>query len=173
MTHRVLVLLLFLAVLAPLPVALAAVGDTAPQAADTDPARAPAASPEGEESAAEEDPIDMNAFAEFRDLVIATTGEGGWITWIQVFIIVFLALLFDFIQRRILKGLKKRLERTNNPWDDALLDALTAPISLMIWVIGIALAAAFLELETRLVYDAITLALIVSVAWFLIRLITT
>jgi MscS family membrane protein len=172
MTHRVLVLLSLLAVLAPLPVALAAVGDTAPQAADADPARAPAASPEEEESAAEEDPIDMNAFAEFRDLVIATTGEGGWITWVQVFIIVFLALLLDFIQRRILKGLKKRLERTHNPWDDALLDALTAPISLMIWVVGIALAAAFLELETRLVYDAITLALIVSVAWFLIRLIT-
>jgi MscS family membrane protein len=172
MLQRIVVLLLLVAGPASLPL-VAAPGDTAPQTPDTETARAPAAAPGEEEG---EDPageglIDMNAFAEFRDVVVAYTGEGGWITWLQVFVVVFLALLLDFIQRRILKGLKKRLERTANPWDDALLDALTAPISLMIWVVGIALAAAFLDFQTRLVYDAIALTLIIAGAWFMVRLI--
>lgn len=172
MLPRLIVLLLLLSVVVPVPAALAAVADTAPQATDAGSGSEPAASPQaGQEPATREGLIDMNLFAQFRDLVTAYTGEGGWIIWIQVFVVVFLALLFDFIQRRVLKGLKKRLEKTSNPWDDALLDALTAPISLMIWVLGIALAAAFLELETRLVHDAVTLALIIAVAWFLIRLI--
>ncbi len=163
MMQRIVVLLLLLAGLAPLPVAIATVGDTAPQAAETasqaadappqaadaGTSQAPAGPPEAvEKNATPQGLIAMNLFAEFRDVVIGATGEGGWVTWIQVFVVVFLALLFDFIQRRIFKSLKKRLERTRNPWDDALLDALTAPISMMIWVLGIALAAAFLDFET-------------------------
>jgi len=155
-----------------LPAVIAASGDTAPRTAGTGTIAAPAASPgTGQESAPRLDLIDMNFFAELRDLVIEYTGTGGWVTWTQVFVVVFLALLFDFVQRRVLKGLKKRLEKTRNPWDDALLDALTAPISLMIWVLGIALGAAFLDFASRVVQDAVTLALIVAVAWFLIRLI--
>ncbi len=114
--------------------------------------------------------IDMNIFVDLRDMVIGYTGEGGWITGIQVFVVVFLALLLDFIQRRMLRGLRKRLKRTRNPWDDALLDALTAPISMEIWVLGIAFAAAFVDLETRVVHDIISLSLIVAVAWVLVRL---
>ena len=114
--------------------------------------------------------IDMNIFTDLRDMVIGYTGEGGWVTGIQVFVVVFLALLLDFMQRRVLRGFRKRLERTPNPWDDALLDALTAPISMVIWVLGIAFAAAFVDLETRVIHDIITLSLIVSVAWVLVRL---
>ncbi len=117
--------------------------------------------------------IDMNIFADLRDMVIGYTGEGGWVTGIQVFVVVFLALLLDFMQRRVLRGFRKRLERTRNPWDDALHDALTAPISLEIWVLGIAFAAAFVELETRVIHDIIALSLIVSVAWVLVRLSVT
>ena len=51
-----------------------------------------------------------------------------------------------------------------------MVDALTAPISLEIWVLGIAFAAAFVDLETRIVHDIISLSLIVAVAWVLVRL---
>ena len=114
--------------------------------------------------------FDMNIFADLRDMVIGYTGEGGWITGIQVFVVVFMALLLDFLQRRVLRGFRKRLERTRNTWDDALLDALTAPISMEIWVLGIAFAAAFIDLEARFVHDIIALSLIVAVAWVLVRL---
>ncbi len=112
-----------------------------------------------------------NVFVEVRDFVIERTGEGGWVTWIQIFVVVFLALLFDLVQRLILSGLKKRLARTKTVWDDAVLDALTGPISLLIWVVGIALAATFVHLEARFVDDAIILSIIGSAAWFFVRLI--
>ena len=106
-----------------------------------------------------------------RDAVVGLTGDGGWTTWALVFVLVFAALLLDFIQRKILGRLKKRLERTKTPWDDAILDSLTAPISLLIWVLGITLAATFLDLETRLMYNVISLTLVAAMAWFLLRLI--
>ncbi|TDI32923.1 MAG: mechanosensitive ion channel family protein [Acidobacteria bacterium] len=106
-----------------------------------------------------------------RDAIVRYTGDGGWITWIQVFVVVFAALLLDFTQRNVLARLKKRLERTRTPWDDAILDALTAPISLLIWVLGITLAGSFLDMETQVIYNIITLTLVAAVTWFLLRLI--
>ncbi len=106
-----------------------------------------------------------------RDAIVRYTGDGGWVTWIQVFVVVFSALLFDFAQRKILARLKKRLEQTRTPWDDAILDSLTAPISLLIWVLGITLAASFLDMETRFIYNIITLTLVAAITWFLLRLI--
>ena len=49
-------------------------------------------------------------------------GEGTWIT--QVFVVVFTALLADFIQRRVLYHFAKRLAKTATVWDDALLESL-------------------------------------------------
>ncbi|WP_455216980.1 hypothetical protein, partial [Kaarinaea lacus] len=67
--------------------------------------------------------------------------QGGeiWIT--QVFFVVFLALLLDFLQRRVVKHIIRRLEKTENPWDDALLISLRRPLSFLIWVVGLSFAA--------------------------------
>ena len=50
-------------------------------------------------------------------------------------------LFFDFLQRRILKKLHRKLEGTRNPWDDALVQATLRPLSLLIWLLGITFAA--------------------------------
>lgn len=110
-------------------------------------------------------------FTKIRDLVVAQTGEGGWVTAIQVFVVVFLALLLDFIQRRVLAGIKKHLTRTKNLWDDAVVDALAAPISVVIWVVGGMQAVAFLDIEAAYVRNIVLLAIIFSLAWFAVRLI--
>jgi len=110
-------------------------------------------------------------FAAFRDTVTRYTGDGAWVIWVQVFVLIFLALLLDFTQRKVLARIKKSLERTRTPWDDAILDSLTAPISLLIWVVGIALAALLLNLENRFIYNIISLTLVAAMAWFLVRLI--
>jgi len=122
-----------------------------------------------QEGDAGDDPA--NLFADLRDRIVEVTGDGGWVTIIQVFVVVFGALLLDFIQRRVLARLRKRLARTKIVWDEAALDALTAPISLMIWVVGIALAAAFVDIETRYVLDIVRLATIYAAAWFMLRMI--
>ena len=42
------------------------------------------------------------------------SGQGGWI--MQVFLVIFGALLCDFNQRHLLSRLEKTLARTRNPW---------------------------------------------------------
>lgn len=95
---------------------------------------------------------------------------------IQAFIVVFGALVIDFIQRRVLKKLLRRLEETENKWDDALVLAISKPLSLIIWAAGIALAADILQKSTKAVIfsavQPIRDAIIVgALAWILLRLI--
>lgn len=102
------------------------------------------------------------------------TSEGLWIS--QIFIIVFSVMLFNFVQRRLLERLHKKFESTHNPWDDAVIDALRRPLSVLIWVVGIAFAAEIVgartEAELFKIVDPIReIGVIVVLAWFLIRFI--
>ena len=101
-------------------------------------------------------------------------GDGRWIS--EVFLLVFAALFVDFLQRRILTRLGRQLEKTLNPWDDALLIALRRPLSLLIWVIGLSLAAEIAARQTDAsIFDLLPplrdVAVIVTLAWFLVRFI--
>ena len=55
----------------------------------------------------------------------------------QVFIIVFTVLIFNFIFYKIINKLHKKLQLTQNPWDDAFIDAIKLPMRYLVWVIGI------------------------------------
>ena len=101
------------------------------------------------------------------------TGANTWI--MQVFVVVFFALLFDFIQRKLLKRLHSKLVRTKNPWDDALLLSATRPLSLLIWIIGITFAADIAATQADApIFKSIEpiryVGVIVALAWFLVRL---
>ncbi len=58
----------------------------------------------------------------------------SWI--VQVFIIVFVTLLIDWVQKRLMKKLYAKLGRTKNYWDDSLIEAAQRPISALIWILG-------------------------------------
>lgn len=99
-------------------------------------------------------------------------GWGGWT--IQVFVMVFLTLLVDFVQKRVLTRIKRQLVKTSNPWDDALVESLRKPLTVLIWVVGITFAASIIEQETgAAIFSAITpmrdMGVIVVIAWFLLR----
>jgi len=101
-------------------------------------------------------------------------GDSVWIS--QIFVVVFVALLADFLQRRILRSLAKRFEKTRNLWDDALLEAIRRPFSLLIWVVGISLAAQIAATQTEAEIFAIVepvrdVLVIVALTWFLVRFI--
>ena len=101
-------------------------------------------------------------------------GWGGWV--VQVFIVVFLTLLIDLIQKGILRRIHRRLEKTKNLWDDALVESLRRPLSVLIWVVGIAFAASIVEQETgAAIFSAIApirdVGVIAILAWFLLRFI--
>jgi len=103
----------------------------------------------------------------------AWTSENTWI--VHVFVVVFLVLLFNFMQGRILRRIAQRFEKTRNPWDDAVTHALQRPLSLFIWVVGIAFAAEIVAKESgAAVFAAIApvrdVGVVATIAWFLVRL---
>lgn len=100
--------------------------------------------------------------------------QGLWIT--QVFIVVFISLLLDFVQKKVLLRLQGKLARNDVLWDDALLQALRSPLTLLIWLVGITFAAQILGDHTQAsIFHAVVpvrdVGVVVALAWFLIRLI--
>lgn len=98
-------------------------------------------------------------------------------SWImQVFVIVFVSLLFDWMQKRLLRKLHKNLERTKNYWDDTLIEAAQKPISAIIWVVGLSFAAEIVQAQSgAIIFEAIDpireVGVIMALAWFLVRFI--
>ena len=95
---------------------------------------------------------------------------------IQAFLVIFASLVLDLIQRKVLKRLHLKAEKTKNEWDDAILDAVKKPISLTIWAAGIYLAAEIIQEATNaVIFDAVEpirdTVIIGALAWFLVRLI--
>lgn len=95
---------------------------------------------------------------------------------VQVFIVVFIALLASYFQRIVLKRLQRKLEHTQNPWDDALINALRRPLTVLIWIIGISFAANIIYRETETsLFGAIDplrdVSIIATITWCLLRLI--
>ncbi len=101
-------------------------------------------------------------------------GEHHWV--LQVFMVILVALTIDLIQRIILNRLHSRAEsRTKNLWDDAILRAIRRPLSLLIWVSGIAFSAKIAQHEApAVIFDAIDpirdIGVISAITWFLILL---
>ena len=69
------------------------------------------------------------------------------IDWIKdpqvltVFGIVLATAVFNFVLRRVLNKVRARALKTQNVWDDAVVNSVRTPAALLIWVIGIAWAA--------------------------------
>lgn len=92
-------------------------------------------------------------------------------TWIiQIFAIIFLALLVDYIQKKLFRRLQSQLEKTPNLWDDAFIHAIIKPLSVLIWVFGLTVA---LEVAgSGNAFKMFEVGSIFVVSWTLIRLIS-
>jgi MscS family membrane protein len=92
---------------------------------------------------------------------------------LQAFLVMFLALLLDLFQKKILSALLKKAELTKNIWDDAILISIPRPLSTIIWITGIAFASAIIHKATGAIIlqafsplrDAVIIA---ALAWFLV-----
>ncbi len=88
---------------------------------------------------------------------------------LHVFLIVFISLVVDFFQKRILTRLQKKLECTKTAWDDALIHSIRKPLSLLIWMFGLSFSLDVINIEfTSAIRE---LAIIISVAWCAVRFI--
>ena len=110
----------------------------------------------------------------WEDLTQLVTQKNSYI--LQAFMVVFASLFLDFIQRKILKRLYLKAEKTKNVWDDAIIDSIKKPISLIIWAAGLYLAAEIIQEATgAVIFNAVgplrDTVIIGALAWFLVRLI--
>ena len=94
---------------------------------------------------------------------------------ISVFLIVLATLSLDFIQRRLMKHLGQLVDNSDNPWDNALHRAAGRPLTLLIWLIGITMAAQAIPvegegqiLEISLIIKLRQIGVLFAIAWFLV-----
>lgn len=114
------------------------------------------------------------SLSETADYLAAYFGHETWI--IQVFIVVFLTALLNWLQKRVLARLAVKLRATRTYWDDALLDAARRPFSFFIWILGLTFAADIVKSETEAaIFGAVgplrDVGVIFVLAWFLVRFI--
>ncbi len=110
----------------------------------------------------------------WEDLTQLVTQKNSYI--LQAFLVVFAALILDFVQRKVLNRLHLKAEKTKRIWDDAIIDSIKKPISLIIWAAGLYLAAEIIQEATgAVIFDAVgplrDTMIIGAIAWFLVRLI--
>ena len=72
--------------------------------------------------------------------------ENAWM--VQIFVVVLLTALVSFVIKRVLQKISRRVSLTDNRWDDVVFVAMARPITWIIWIVGIGLAADLVLLET-------------------------
>ncbi len=88
---------------------------------------------------------------------------------LHVFIIIFSALVIDFVQKRILNKVQAKLQSTKTAWDDALIHAVRKPLSLLIWIYGLSFALDVINApQTQTLREVV---LIICAAWVVVRFI--
>ncbi len=102
-------------------------------------------------------------------------GSRDWV--IQVFVVVFVSLLANYIARKFYDRLERKFAQTRNLWDDALLWAIRKPSRAFILVVGARVVAEIMaplmdESYNALVAPLFVVLVVVVVLWFLIRMIS-
>ncbi|MDT8321686.1 MAG: mechanosensitive ion channel family protein [Xanthomonadales bacterium] len=120
----------------------------------------------------------MDLISQWVEAVARASGLEVWA--LTVFLVVLIAALADFTQRRVMKRLSVAVRNSENLWDDALFDSAVRPLSLLIWLLGITLAAQQVPVEglvidggkkllaPEIVTTIRQLGLLFCLAWFLV-----
>lgn len=118
----------------------------------------------------------MESFFEWSRTIAEASGLKSWA--MTAFLIVLIALLLDFVQRKLMKRLERVVTETPNSWDDALFNAAVRPLSLLIWIIGISMAAQVIPvreegalLGPELIIQIRQVGVLCVLAWFLVTFI--
>lgn len=109
------------------------------------------------------------------DTVVNYISEHSWV--VEVFAIVLATAIARYVARVLFARLAKKLEQTNNLYDDALLEAARKPLGMAIWVLGISAAAEVVGGTTQAeifggVNEIRDVAIVALLVWFTLRFIT-
>ena len=117
---------------------------------------------------------EMNSGGEWLSLVL------GWFTDPlvgRVFLIVLGTAIISSMSRRFIKRLGGLVKKTDSLWDDALLATVSQPLNLLIWILGISVAAELIaesgnDTQIPMINSIRYLAFIGLLAFFCVRLLT-
>ncbi len=97
---------------------------------------------------------------------------------IQIFITILVTTIFHYVWRITYNRLLPRFQNTKNIWDEILMRSLRRPVFLLIWVLGLSLAAQIIVKvdPSNSLFSAIAplrkVGIITAAAWFLVRMIS-
>lgn len=117
----------------------------------------------------------MLEFLELKGVLEMEGLKGLFDDWrLTIFALVLGTLLFNFVLRLVIRQIANGLTKTENKWDDAFVNALSRPASLLVWVLGLSLAIEILHSKTgEELYDIADpmrrIGLVVCIIWFLVR----
>jgi MscS family membrane protein len=118
----------------------------------------------------------MELIGSWAESVSAAIGIRPWA--ITVFLIVLVALLLDFFQRKLMRRLEKVVSETANLWDDAIFLTARRPLTLVVWVVGITLAAQMIPVREEggllnggLITSIRQIGVLYAITWFLYALV--
>lgn len=94
----------------------------------------------------------------------------------QVFTVVVAIVAINIVIYYVFRRIEKITKHTSTVWDDALFRALRKPLTVVLWVVGVAFAAEIVHKHTGApIFDFViptrNVVVIFSLAWFLLRLI--
>jgi MscS family membrane protein len=95
---------------------------------------------------------------------------------VQVFIIILIALIINFLLVRALNRLARRLKKTKMPWDNVLAEALVKPAGYFVWLVGLSIALNTIDLFEEMsgflkhFQTLRDIALTALFGWFVIRM---
>ena len=101
-------------------------------------------------------------------------GFGSWV--FQVFCVVLVTLLLNFLLKRVFRRILATLEHTRPVWDHSLFDAMRVPLRAFLWVVALAFVLKILRTQTEaVIFEAVgplrDITVIAILAWFLVRFI--
>jgi MscS family membrane protein len=119
--------------------------------------------------------MDLSSFDTlFNDIGIVNS---SWLGSIKIFSIVLITFMASYLTKIVLKRLNAQFKKTDNLWDDTLLWAAGKPLSLLIWIVGLAFSAAMADEVAGTDFYSFAenirrLGVIIVLAWFVLRLIS-
>ncbi len=95
----------------------------------------------------------------------------------QIFAVVLFTATISFISNRVFYKVEKQFYKTKNLWDDTLLHAAKKPVSYLIWLLGLSIAAHIANKYSgaeifEVVEPVRQVGVIVLLAWFVVRFIS-
>ncbi len=104
------------------------------------------------------------------------TIDQQWLWTIQLFVVVLITVFANFFVKRFLARLVLKMNYSDTRWDDIIVNAMSRPLSWIVWLVGLSFAADIIYAETQSpIFNATdtirNVGVLVCITWFILAFI--